>query len=418
MRRLYVQIYLTVVGILLLLALLLSIAWLHRTPDDDGGLETVAALAEELLPRPDVPPSEVEARLGRLAAELHVSLSLSRADGTLVAAAGEPLPAPDPSWSASRFLPSRGRGLTLALRLSDGRFLVVRHHRGRRALGAFAGMVLAALAVALGSYPLVRRLTRRLERLQARVDALGEGKLDARVEVEGRDEIAMLARSFNEAASRIERLVEGQRALLAGASHELRSPLTRIRVAVELLGDRVPPEIRSRLEEDVAELDELIGELILASRLETRVAVTGREEDFDVLALAAEEGSRYDAVVSGSPVEISGDRALVRRLLRNLLENARRHAPGAPAEVDVRPGESGVGVRLLVMDRGAGVPEEERERVFEPFYQLKGPKTSGVGLGLAIVRRIARLHGGEARCLPRDGGGTIFEVALPDRRNQ
>jgi signal transduction histidine kinase len=425
MRRLYLQIYLTFLGIIVLLALSGAAAWLLAAEDDGGIVDILTGLAEQLLPGPDAPVSELERSVQELSLRYDVSLALFRRDGRRVAAAGDELPRPDPEWNESRVIRSRGRGLTVALRLSDGRFLVVRHRRLRHALGVLAGIGFVVAAVGLGSYPLVRRLTRRLERLQARVDALGAGKLDARVEVEGRDEVAKLASSFNRAASRIERLVESQRTLLAGASHELRSPLTRIRVAVALLGERAPLELRDRIDEDIRELDELIGELILASRLEATEAIREPSETVDLLALAAEEADRYQAGVSGAPLEIRGERGLLRHLLRNLLENARRHAEGATVEVEVLAGSSASGARLRVMDRGPGVPPEERERVFEPFYQIRGPSPSsrsrherGVGLGLALVRKIARLHGGEARCLSREGGGTVIEVELPGREGE
>jgi signal transduction histidine kinase len=140
----------------------------------------------------------------------------------------------------------------------------------------------------------------------------------------------------------------------------------------------------------------------------------GREERIDLLALAAEEASRYDARLEGSPIEIQGDRALVRRMVRNLLENARRHAPASPIDITVGP-RNGEGARIQILDRGSGVAEDERERIFEPFYSSPGaPGTGdrGVGLGLALVRRIARYHGGDARCLARPGGGSLFEVDL------
>jgi signal transduction histidine kinase len=190
--------------------------------------------------------------------------------------------------------------------------------------------------MAIGAYPLVRRTTRRLERLQARVEALGAGDLTARVEVEGKDEVARLARSFNHAVTRIERLVQAQRTVLAGASHELRSPLTRIRMAVELLPGDHRPELRARLSQDIAELDALIGELLLASRLEALEQLE-RMEDVDLLALLAEEGARTAAEVSGTPVCIQGDPRLLRRLLRNLLENARRYASDSLIEASVVP---------------------------------------------------------------------------------
>jgi signal transduction histidine kinase len=421
MRRLYVQIYFAVVASLLLLGLLFSALWLWVTPWDGSGLQAVSRLAELHLPPKDASREELESALAALSKDFHLSLALWDANGEQLARAGDaPVPRPGPSWSSSRFVRSRGRGVTVALRLSNGRWLVVRHRQDTHALAVVVSVLLSAAVVAASAYPLVRRLTSRLERLQARVDALGEGQLGSRVAVEGSDEVARLASSFNRAAERIERLVEAQRTLLAGASHELRTPLTRIRMAVELMGDGAPRELKARLEKEISDLDELIGELILASRIETRQVIE-REERVDLLALAAEEASRYDASLTeleGSPVEIRGDRALLRRLVRNLLENARRHAPASPIEIAVGPREGG-GARIQVLDRGAGVPEGERERIFDPFYSSPSPPVrgdKGVGLGLALVRRIARYHGGDARCLARPGGGSVFEVDLAPLR--
>jgi signal transduction histidine kinase len=308
---------------------------------------------------------------------------------------------------------SRGAGPTLAFRLPDGRWLVARQTRAGRAHGWLAAFALLAFASAIGAYPVVRRLTRRLERLRARVDDLGAGDLAARVEVEGSDEVADLARSFNRAAGRIERLVNAQRTLLASASHELRSPLARMRVAIELLGGEDRPELRERVSRDIAELDELIGELLLASRL-ARLEELEQRREVDLLALVAEEGARSGAEVGGEPVRIQGDPRMLRRLVRNLLENARRYGGGSSVEATVVPLGEG-GARLCVADRGPGVPESERERIFEPFYRPPGTRESpdgGVGLGLSLVRQIARHHAGEARCLSRDGGGTRLEVDL------
>lgn len=276
--------------------------------------------------------------------------------------------------------------------------------------GLVAVLGLLGVAVAVGAYPVARRLTRRLERLRAGVEGLGAGDLRTRVPVEGHDEVAALATSFNRAADRIEALVGAQRTLLASASHELRSPLARLRVALELMGaDR--PDLRERVARDVAELDELIGELLLASRLES-VEQLDRREDVDLLGLVAEEAARSTAEVSGQPVVVKGDAKLLRRLVRNLLENAVRYgAPPVEATVDAVGGRA----RLRVCDRGPGVPEEERERIFAPFYRSssRAPGDGGSGLGLSLVRQIARRHGGEARCRAREGGGTCFEIDLP-----
>jgi signal transduction histidine kinase len=413
MRRLSVQIYLTVVGTLLLLGFLTSLAWwlIPSARSDARPFEAVGTVLGEVLPGSERSTEELEAALQRLGRKLSAELTVRSADGELLAAFGEPLPAPSPRRSRSGFSPARG-GPTAAFRLPDGRWLMARYPRGP---GSHLGILaILAAAIALGAYPVVRRLTGRLERLQQRVDALGAGDFSARVEVEGKDEVASLARSFNQAAERIEGLVRAQRGVLASASHELRSPLARLRVAIELLGGEERPELRSRIAKDISELDELIGELLLMSRLDAVPELTHSEE-VDLLALVAEEASRSEATVSGEPVRIVGDPRLLRRALRNLLENGRRYAAGSAVEVSVeRLGEKGA--RVVVADRGPGVPEPERERIFEPFYRSPGLASAGegVGLGLALVRQIARHHRGEARCREREGGGTRFELTLCD----
>lgn len=171
-------------------------------------------------------------------------------------------------------------------------------------------LILIALAVAVGAFPVARRLTRRLERLQRGVESLGGGDLTARVAVEGGDEVGRLAHSFNSAATRIEDLVGAHKALLANASHELRTPLTRIRVSVELAKESLDAAHKIRLDKDVAELDTLIEEILLASRLEA-IPDPGVREDVDLLALAAEECARYAEVdLVGSPCVLRGEPVL------------------------------------------------------------------------------------------------------------
>jgi signal transduction histidine kinase len=268
-----------------------------------------------------------------------------------------------------------------------------------------------ALAVALCAYPLVRWLTRRLERLQAGVEQLGAGDLRARVSVEGRDEVAMLAASFNRAAARIEDLVGSHKLLLANASHELRTPLSRIRLGVELLQEGRDPKRKADLERDIAELDALIDEILLSSRLD---AVRGldRREEIDLLALAAEEATRYEqCCVGGEPVTVPGDRALLRRMVRNLIENAERHGV-PPVDIEVRG--AGREVSVTVSDHGPGVAPADRERVFTPFFRIPGSdRTSGAGLGLTLVRQIARQHGGEARWEGTAERPSSIRIVLP-----
>ncbi len=415
MRRLYLQIYVMFLGILVLFIVLVSITSLltPMAPQGRRVLDGVGAVLGELLPGPDRPIDELQAAVERLGHLLPVDLAVRGADGTLLAAVGDALPASPPGRTTGGWMRSWGAGPTVALSLPDGRRVVVRRLYQHRGFGLLVALGLLAVAIAIGAYPLVRRITRRLERLQTRVEALGAGDLTARVEVEGHDEVAYLARSFNRAADRIERLVNAQRTMLAGASHELRSPLARMRMAIELLAGADRPELRARLSQDIAELDALIGELLLASRLDALEQLE-HTEDVDLLALLAEEGARTGAEMSGEAVCIHGDARMLRRLMRNLLENAQRYATGSPIEASVVP-LTPAGACLRVADRGPGVPEQERERIFEPFYRPTGLRErgdGGVGLGLALVRQIARHHGGEVRCLPRAGGGTCFEVDL------
>jgi signal transduction histidine kinase len=276
-------------------------------------------------------------------------------------------------------------------------------------LAAFLGAI--ALAVALGARPVVRRLTGRLERLQRGVESLGAGDLRARVKVEGRDEVAQLAQSFNQAAARIETLVGAHKMLLANASHELRTPLARIRLGLELV--EAEPARKAELASDIAELDQLVDEILLVSRLD---AADGRdlEEEVDLAALAAEECARYeDCCVQGQSVMMRGDPTLLRRMIRNLVENAKLH--GKPP-IDVAVERRGAEAVLDVSDRGQVIAAPARERLFSPFYRVPGRSTPrDTGLGLALVRQIARRHGGDAAYRPERGN--CFTVTLPAMRN-
>ena len=418
MRRLYLQIYLSLLGALVLMAILFAVTF--RPPPDeqfDRMIDGIAELVTELLPPAGSPKAELQASLDRMAENLVLEATLYGPDRKPVVWSGQPLDLTD--WGFRR----RGWHRNIAvLPLPDGRSLALRSKLDRPShTGWIGGLFITFVAVAIAAWPVARGLTRRLERLQQRVDLLGEGDLDARVEVEGKDEIASLARSFNRAADRIAALLAAQRRMLASASHELRTPLARLRVATELMGEAAGrDDLQARIEADIAELDELIGEILLASRVEAQGGEPPARQPVDLLALAAEESARLEAAsgtdvtLSGEPVEVRGDERLLRRLLRNLLENARRHAGGASVEVVVEGNPDGV--RVSVSDAGPGVPEGEREKIFEPFYRPPGAREGpegGYGLGLALVRQIAEYHGGAVRCEPVETGGTRFCVDLP-----
>ncbi len=276
-----------------------------------------------------------------------------------------------------------------------------------------------AMILSLGTYPFVRRLTNRLSRLQDTVSAFGSGQLDVRAVIEGSDEIAQLAQGFNLAAERIEALVAAHRRLLANASHELRTPLTRIRMGIELLTESTNNGHRAELTRDLRELDDLLEEILLASRLEALPNGSEPEQDVDLLALVAEECARYEHVNFEFPPSngdkhamwLKGNERLLRRMVRNLLENARRHG-APPTRLRLRVDDAAV--MLHVTDAGPGVAEADRERVFEPFFRGgKAQENIGSGLGLSLVRQISRGHGGEIACVEHSDAGTEFVVQLP-----
>ena len=198
--------------------------------------------------------------------------------------------------------------------------------------------------------------------------------------------------------------------LLANTSHELRTPLSRIRLGIELMRDGADPGRGAALEKDIAELDGLIEQILLSSRLEASKAVEA-PEDIDLLALAAEEAARYEhCSVTGSPVVVTGNRGLLQRMVRNLLDNAERHG-APPVEVDVRL-QGGMAV-ISVADHGAGVETHDREHIFTPFYRTAGRSAPGAGLGLALVRQIARQHGGDAVWVEGADGARGISVSIP-----
>jgi signal transduction histidine kinase len=449
-RSLYWRIYLTVV--LVLAAFALGSGWLfHRQIEQERGnfemaakdrLTAMAQLIQRVLPAAGAPRAQQAAVLEEWGERLRLAIALDDARGERIAAtelferreefaggralqiklddgrsisfmrgwrpppggpmAGEPGERPrpmmrreEPGWASLPLLGPRANGEMLA-----------------------ALLVLLFVGVAAGAFPVVKRLTRRLEALKRGVEQFGQGELSHRVDDQGNDEVSALALSFNRAAEQIESLLRSHQSLLANASHELRSPLARLKMAFAMLDDAGPAQrakLQAEIHTNIAELDALVEEVLLASRLEA-----GQQEPLaeavDLLALAAEEaarsGARFEPEDGLAKLALRGEERLLRRALRNLLENARRY--GGP-EVLLALGRRGGMLELRVCDRGPGVPEAMRERIFEPFFRLPGhaEQAGGVGLGLSLVKQIAQRHRGQVRCEPRAGGGSEFVLSLP-----
>jgi len=396
--RLYLRFYLALLACLIVLALVSVALWHREGGPMDVALQLMGRLVQNALPAAAAPAAEQQASLQRLAEGVSEHATLYDAQGQTLAQVGQA--PPGRRWGRYR------------LPLPDGRVLLVRLRWAlgppALGLGLHGVMLLLALLVGLLAFPIVRQLTRRLERLQQGVERLGAGELSARVAVEGRDEVARLAQRFNDAAERIEQLVGAHKALLAHASHELRTPLTRIQLALELVKDAVEPRRRAGLEQDIAELDRLIDEILLASRLDALSEEPLQLEDVDLLALVAELAAAHTEVqIEGASLPLRADARLLRRLLRNLLENAERHGqPPTRLQLSASGGEA----VIRVSDAGPGVPEAQREAVFEPFYR-GDTRATGSGLGLALVRQIAQRHGGSAVC-----EGQAFVIRLPLHR--
>lgn len=415
MRRLYLHLYLALlvgtIGSLLAVGVAFRLLDEPRRPSAESLQEATRTVLEKLR---GVPDQELEGTLRSLGDRLALDLVIWSRRGEPIAQ-GNVRPIA-PRIGAHRAWVHGGRAADFIHPIGPDRLLGIRARRRPPPLHMplLSGLILLALVMAVGSYPVARRLTKRLETLTAGVARWGAGDLAYRVPVEGRDEVASLAATFNRAAEQVDALVRQQRELLANASHELRSPLARLRMALELVEEEEERERRGALVEgarkDIVDLDALIEDLLLMARTDGR---TPRRpfERVDLSALLAQESARAGVPANAPEVSVMGDPLLLRHLLRNLLENAERHAGGNEvcASVEI----SGPYATLVVEDRGPGVPENERDRIFAPFYRMPGADSSGSGIGLALVRQVAQYHGGNARVLAREGGGSRFEVSLP-----
>ena len=263
--------------------------------------------------------------------------------------------------------------------------------------------------VVLLCYGFAYHLTSPVKRLQQTVDRFGRGDLVARAETNRRDELGQLARTFNQMGDRIQTLLTAERRLLQDISHELRSPLARLGVAIELArsGDNTDSAF-DRIQREAERLNSLVGELLQVTRAEgdpskqkldpVRIDETLAALVYDCEIEATAKDCRL-TLKTQQPVTVLGDEELLRRAVENVLRNAIRHAPNGTA-IEIELGSAGTTAAIRIRDYGPGVPEESLPRIFDAFYRVdtdRNRTSGGVGLGLAIARRAVELHKGTLR---------------------
>lgn len=296
------------------------------------------------------------------------------------------------------------------------------------------GILIGLISSGLVCYILARYLTAPVARLRAATQQLAAGDLGARAGVPGsrrHDEMAQLTRDFDLMAERLQNLVNAQRRLLSDISHELRSPLARLNVALELARQRSGAEARSaleRIDRETNRLNEMIERLLTIARLESGSQSIEKSpvrlaELIDEIALdAAFEAQSRHCEVEVAIVDdcvVSGSASLLYSAVENVVRNAIRYTQEATS-VQVRlvqnSGPAGAQAVVSVLDSGPGVPNDALDKMFQPFYRIddaRGRQTGGVGLGLSITQRAVYLHGGTVRAANRPEGGLSVEIRLP-----
>lgn len=307
----------------------------------------------------------------------------------------------------------------------DGKYLWLVEHLPAFDVAAIAPYylwIVGALAVFSGL--LAYRIVGPIRRLHHAAQRYGGGDLAHRVEMKRRDEIGELAREFNVMAGRIEQLVVAERRLLQDVSHELRSPLARLKFAVELAGSSMNATAQQRIRKEVDRLTELVDMLLEVARAEAAVLQAAAEvvQVDDLLRglvhdceLEAADKQCHLKLHEDDGVKMVGNRELLRRAFENVIRNGIRYAPpGSDLDIDLT--HSGGTATLRVRDHGPGVPEDQLGRIFDPFFRVddhRSRNTGGTGLGLSIVQRAVRVHGGDVRAENANPGLRVI-IALPE----
>jgi len=387
----------------------------ERSADDLAGLivlsaqtwvelppETRAAFERELARRHGLRLTTIDvgatADAPRFAFRKQIEAALSRRMGDAVELRGVP-------ESAAVWLDIPVGGHDLRVGFFPDRYAV------KLPLAAIAVIVLGTLLSLLTALFLVRRITVPLARASRAASQVGAGELPEPLPETGPAELAELARRFNIMAAEVRALLDNRTTLLAGISHDLRTPMTRLQLNLEMLRDDPNPARIDRAVSDLADMNRLItGYLELA-----RTTQPQQKTRFDLAGLLEEVAADTGLPWPGAaPCEVEAGRLAVRQIVTNLVQNAQRYGGGTPVELVLEC--AGERARVIVRDTGSGIPDDQLEKVFRPFYRLEASRsqaTGGTGLGLAIVRQLAETNGFKVMLGNRAGGGLEAVLEIP-----
>jgi signal transduction histidine kinase len=344
---------------------------------------------------------------------------------------------PAGGWSTAADLPTfedvRQRGMPLWSRLARGRhYYVLDGPRGgtylfawrvpRAMLGAHATLLvlvlLMLLAVVLTAHTILKRLLEPLRSLNEAVGQLAAGNLDITLPRAKPDEFGRLTEAFNRMVARVREMIAAREQLLVDVSHELRSPLTRLKVALELTP---VTDQRAGMASDLAEMEALIAELLELERLRGGHGIRRERQNLlpiirEVATTFAQTAPGVAVLASSADIPVDVDVERVRMVLRNLIGNAVKYSLADSRAIEISTGEKGDRVLIKVTDDGPGIPEGDLANLFEPFFRVdrsRSKATGGYGLGLAIAKRIVEAHGGTISAGNNITRGATFTVSLP-----
>jgi two-component system OmpR family sensor kinase len=416
---------------LLAIAVMIALLTLPRYMRGARYLEPQAALVQYMVERMSIKqPDEFREMVGRLESRLRGELSLFDAQGTLVrsnvtpaleAATRDELA----TLSHEKWALAAGR---IVVRSDDGSLIGVYHPNRPGFPYAYVLPLCLGILVLVGAVSIwfSRRLARPLDQLATAARRFGEGDIAARARISREDELGDVGRAFDEMAERTSAVLQAQRTLMGDVSHELRTPLARIRVALELAAEDpvAAKDVLADVTTDLDEIDQLINDILTTARLEGGENVPLDRRPIDLGDLADRAVKRFsarhphrklDRQIDGRDRELECDPVLLRRAVDNLLDNAAKYSdPSSTVTLTVIP--NGTRVAFEVIDHGIGMSEHDLDRAFTPFWRADGSrtrKTGGVGLGLALARRIARVHGGDVTLASVPGKGTTARLEVP-----